>query len=124
MAVPPQEVGRGEDEEAVLGRHRLGLVGRRGRLPLVGELLLLVVLLLAWHLQPNNIKGVPQERRESQPSVNLKVRLVNTGYWAILSCRLWVKYLVAVFGIPLPWALVILTLVVVVDCNLGRKFIF
>ena len=57
VALLPQEVGGGEDEEAVLGRHRLGLVCRRGRLPLVGELLLLVVLLLTWHLSANNIKG-------------------------------------------------------------------
>ena len=49
-----QEVGGREDEEAVLRRHRLRLVCRRGGFPLVGELFLLVVLLFAWHLRQNN----------------------------------------------------------------------
>ena len=46
-----QEVGGGEDEEAVLRGHRLRLGRHRRRLPLVGELLLLVVLLFTWHLR-------------------------------------------------------------------------
>ena len=46
-----QEVGGGEDEEAVLRGHRLRLGRHRRRLPLVGELLLLVVLLFTRHLQ-------------------------------------------------------------------------
>ena len=58
VALLPQEVGGGEDEEAVLGRHRLRLVHRRGRLPLVSELLLLVVLLFTWHLQTHIIPKV------------------------------------------------------------------
>ena len=55
VALLPQEVGGGEDEETVLGGHRLRLVRRRGRLPLVSELLLLIVFLFTWHLQANNI---------------------------------------------------------------------
>ena len=46
-----QEVGGREDEEAVLRGHRLRLGRHRRRLPLVGELLLLVVLLFTWHLR-------------------------------------------------------------------------
>ena len=63
VALLPQEVGGGEDEEAVLGRHRLRLVRRRGRLPLVGELLLLVVLLFTRHLQANSIPQVKKWRQ-------------------------------------------------------------
>ena len=54
VALLPQRVGRREDEEAVLRRHRLRLGRRRGCFPLVGELFLLVVLLFAWHLRQNN----------------------------------------------------------------------
>ena len=53
-----QEVGGGEDEEAVLRGHRLRLGRHRRRLPLVGELLLLVVLLFTRHLQANRIPQV------------------------------------------------------------------
>ena len=50
-----QEVGGGEDEEAVLRGHRLRLGRHRRRLPLVGELLLLVVLLFTWHLRRRDL---------------------------------------------------------------------
>ena len=88
-----QEVGGGEDEEAVLRGHRLRLGRHRRRLPLVGELLLLVVLFFTWHL-----------RRRERSSFDVVLHI---------HC-----HLVAVFSITLSWTLVILSLIVVVDCNL------
>ena len=94
-----QEVGGREDEEAVLRGHRLRLGRHRRRLPLVGELLLLVVLLFTWHLR----------RRERSSFGAINILMLES----IIHC-----HLVAVFSITLSWTLVILSLIVVVDCNL------
>ena len=99
-----QEVGGREDEEAVLRGHRLRLGRHRRRLPLVGELLLLVVLLFTWHLR----------RRERSSFGAIVISIL----YSIIHC-----HLVAVFSITLSWTLVILSLVVVVNCNLQPTMI-
>ena len=100
-----QEVGGREDEEAVLRGHRLRLGRHRRRLPLVGELLLLVVFLFTWNL-----------RRRERSSFGAFV--IST-----LESSAMHYHLVAVFSIALSWTLVILPLVVVVDCNLQPTII-
>ena len=100
-----QEVGGREDEEAVLRGHRLRLGRHRRRLPLVGELLLLVVFLFTWHLG----------RRERSSFGAIVISMLES---IAMHC-----HLVAVFSITLSWTLVILSLVVVVDCNLQPTMI-